>query len=328
MAKARNLVLCFDAFGTLFKIKQPIELQYGDIARRQFGLVGSFTDDQLRVSFRAAFKAASRQHPNYGHTSNMGATAWWTHVIDATFRPFVGDLPRGLAPRLLERFASGEAYTMAPQLTTLLRELQLQTRYDQVVVGVITNSDDRVPGILRSVGLRVSPLRHGQSQQSEQNEQNNQNETSIGRPGHSNQNDIDFHCMSYDVGVEKPDPRIFRAAEGLLRMVLASRQPAHQQGTGHQGSHDTPPVCLKDWDRMYVGDEWAKDVVGAQTAGWFPVLLQDKDERVAQNEDEDAGDTQIQHLAQLPPQTVSELAQQFAVVRIDSIASLLQWLKQ
>ncbi|EPE06431.1 haloacid dehalogenase [Ophiostoma piceae UAMH 11346] len=350
MAKARNLVICFDAFGTLFKIKQPIEQQYGDIARRQFGLDDpGMTDDQLRASFRAAFKTASRQHPNYGHTSNMGATAWWTSVINDTFRPFAGDLPRGLAPRLIERFASSEAYTMAPQLTTLLRELQLQKRYDQIVVGVITNSDDRVPDILMSMGLRVRPLRYGQSQDQDQDQDDQlldgqdpeglgklteQNEASIGQSSHPNpnaENDIDFHCMSYDVGVEKPDPRIFRAAEGLLPVVLASKQKrnikglhaALQQSIGHKGSHDTPPFSLKDWDRMYVGDEWEKDVVGAQTAGWFPVLLQDEGER-SQN-DNTRG---IQLLTQLPPQTVGELAKQYVVVGIDSIASLLEWLKR
>lgn len=50
MAK-RNLLVCFDAFGTLFKPKRPIEQQYGEVAR-SLGLSG-FTDDELKTSFRA-----------------------------------------------------------------------------------------------------------------------------------------------------------------------------------------------------------------------------------------------------------------------------------
>ncbi len=46
----RNLLVCFDAFGTLFKPKKSIAQQYGEIAR-SLGLVG-FTDEQLQVTFK------------------------------------------------------------------------------------------------------------------------------------------------------------------------------------------------------------------------------------------------------------------------------------
>ena len=47
----RNLLICFDAFGTLFKPKRSIEKQYGEVAR-SLGL-GGFSDDELKSSFRA-----------------------------------------------------------------------------------------------------------------------------------------------------------------------------------------------------------------------------------------------------------------------------------
>lgn len=74
----RNLLLCFDAFGTLFTPKRPITQQYAEVAR-QCGL-GGFTDEQLRQSFRQAFKAEAKRHPNYGKASGLGAAAWWTKV--------------------------------------------------------------------------------------------------------------------------------------------------------------------------------------------------------------------------------------------------------
>ena len=46
----RNLLICFDAFGTLFKPRAPIEKQYGDVAR-SLGVSG-FTDDDLKATFK------------------------------------------------------------------------------------------------------------------------------------------------------------------------------------------------------------------------------------------------------------------------------------
>ena len=73
-----NLLLCFDAFGTLFRVKQPIAQQYGEVAR-QCGLTG-FSDDDVQLSFRKAFKNETELHPNYGKTTGLGATRWWTNV--------------------------------------------------------------------------------------------------------------------------------------------------------------------------------------------------------------------------------------------------------
>lgn len=236
---------------------------------------------------------------------------------------------------------------MAPQLTTLLRELRQQKskRYDQIVVGVITNSDDRVPDILSSMGLHVSQLRYGSLDPNRRNKASTGTESSPHR-----MYDLGFHCMSYDVGAEKPDPRIFRAAEEMLPVALASKANAQarqvygkashadQQGVGPgapdalYNTHDTHPVMLQNWDKILVGDEWEKDVVGAQLAGWYPVLLHGTDEgepsaathapvahpKVAQRE--------VQPLTQVEPQYVDGLSAQFTVASVPSIASLLHWL--
>lgn len=319
MAK-RNLLLCFDAFGTLFRIKQPIERQYGDVARLQFGLAKDVTDTQLKTAFRAAFKQQSRAHPNYGRwTNGMGATTWWTQVIEETFRPFVPEVPSGLAPLLLERFASGDGYTMDERLPKLLRSLKekctLNGVYARVVVGVITNSDDRVPGILSSFGLRVRPLRYGVT---------GATDTTSSSPLAY---DIDFLCMSYDVGVEKPDPAIFRAAEEMLPKV---------------GGEDVETsLDLADWEKVYVGDEAPKDVAGAHAAGWHAVWVGeggpetttttmttttttttkdgDKKQLILRKLDDD--DHPSQPLGQLFGQPSDAV-----VVRVDSAASFVEWL--
>ncbi|KAK5128447.1 hypothetical protein LTR85_003115 [Meristemomyces frigidus] len=234
----RNLLLCFDAFGTLFSPKRPIAQQYGEVAR-SLGHRG-FTDDQVHDSFRTAYKQEAKRNPNFGKANGMNAEQWWT-------KPLVGaeqQLHDELVPRLLHRFWCEEGYTLMPGVLPLLRGLR--NRYGEThgrtVVGVVTNSDERVPDILTSFGLRVSPLRFG----TEPDKHNIASE----------QYDVDFTVMSYDVGHEKPDKRIFTAAEDMLKLL--------------PGAAD---VDISAWDKVYIGDEYTKDVVGGRNADWYAVLV-------------------------------------------------------
>ncbi|KAM0815624.1 putative Haloacid dehalogenase [Seiridium cardinale] len=257
-----NLLLCFDAFGTLFKPKRSIAQQYSEVAAT-CGLTGIKVDD-VQTAFRAAFKDESKSNPNYGKVTGLGATKWWENVIHKTFEPLVGHgkaLPADLAPRLLQRFASIQGYDLEPTLASSLKALRLldpgpKSLYHRIVVGVVTNSDDRVPGILSSSGLKISPLRYGTHNQKDV-------------PNDKNEYDVDFHCMSYDVGVEKPDKLMFSAAELLLARILATRDGKSRDEAQAEG---------QIWRKIYVGDEYAKDVVGASNAGWNPVLLDAEDQ--------------------------------------------------
>lgn len=81
----RNLLICFDAFGTLFKPNRPVEEQYAAVAHK-FGVgvdpdgTNTFNSADVRASFRNAFKHSAKEYPNYGRAVGMGATAWWTNV--------------------------------------------------------------------------------------------------------------------------------------------------------------------------------------------------------------------------------------------------------
>ena len=114
------------------------------------------------------------------------------------------------------------------------------------MIGIITNSDNRTADILTSMGVRVNPLHYGEDQAP-----HSQNASDP-------QFDVDFTVLSYDVGFEKPDRRIFAAAEEML----ASHLEADQQ-----------QMDADEWSKVYVGDEYEKDVVGATQAGWKAVLI-------------------------------------------------------
>jgi len=184
-------------------------------------------------------------------------------VIHKTFQPLIGphkELPKDLAPKLLHRFSSSEGYALAPGVIPLLRKLKAQQASNPssagqvscIITGVITNSDDRVTSVLSSCGLRVSPVRAGV-------QFNVSGAVSLEKAEY----DIDLHCISYDIGVTKPDRRIFDAAEEVANTLRAMRC---QDPTAAEG--DAGP-----WVKVYAGDELVKDVQGAWAAGWNSVLV-------------------------------------------------------
>jgi hypothetical protein len=80
-ARKKNLLLCFDAFGTLFTPSKPIPNAYAQVAARYGIDCGS--DDAPRAvgaSFKHAFKEQSKLNPNYGKATGLGAEKWWTNV--------------------------------------------------------------------------------------------------------------------------------------------------------------------------------------------------------------------------------------------------------
>jgi FMN phosphatase YigB (HAD superfamily) len=163
-------------------------------------------------------------------------------------------VPPALITDLYQSFSSEEPYTLYPDVKKFFLELQkykdaskthkLPWPCKKVVVGIISNSDDRVPGILQSFGLQTGTRRVGTSS-------NAKLHSSFG-------NDIDFVVLSYDVGHEKPDRQMFDAATLLL-----SEMPADEGGQ----------LDPDDFQKLYVGDDLEKDYHGAIGAGWDSVLL-------------------------------------------------------
>ena len=77
----KNLLLCLDAFGTLFTPREPISVTYARVAHRH-GLPTATADaaDEVMRNFKHAFKGESQRYPNYGKSVGMGAEKWWSNV--------------------------------------------------------------------------------------------------------------------------------------------------------------------------------------------------------------------------------------------------------
>ncbi|CAO2648030.1 Nn.00g089520.m01.CDS01 [Neocucurbitaria sp. VM-36] len=253
----KNLLLCLDAFGTLFTPSVPIPVAYARAAAR-YG-INCGDKDRAKVvglSFKQAFKEESRRNPNYGKATGLGAEKWWGNVIRNTFKDFLNpgkEVPQALITELLKRYSTKEGYDLYGDVHPFFEMLRNGSTHDtsratwiwdKTIVGIITNSDDRVPGILESFGLKIGPRRVGTADQ---------------RSAEAcSRDDIDFVVLSYDVGFEKPDRRIFDAATEMLKETLAG----NQQG-----------LSTQDFEKLYVGDDLEKDYDGAEAAGWDRVLL-------------------------------------------------------
>lgn len=130
--------------------------------------------------------------------------------------------------------------------------------WDVTVCGIISNSDDRVTSILSSLGLTVRPRTVTDPEPTRDGE------------GDVNE-DVSFTVLSYDVGAEKPDRRMFSAAEQLCHSTLASGRYLSSTSSGH--SKRETLSSLMNYTRLHVGDDIRNDVLGAQLAGWNSALL-------------------------------------------------------
>lgn len=115
-------------------------------------------------------------------------------------------------------------------------------------VGIVTNSDDRVPSILSSLGLHVMARRLDSPH------------ALAGWTLLDDNADIHWVLMSYDAGFAKPDSRIFDCAK---EKKLGDRN--------------------EDCVYLHVGNDFDQDYHAASRAGWQSLFL-DRDHGYAQVE--------------------------------------------
>ncbi len=140
----------------------------------------------------------------------------------------------------------------------------------------------------------MSPLRYGSQ---------SEDATTVTATGEF---DIDFHCQSYDVWFEKPDQRIFTAATDMMNEITRAQEGWRPIDTD-----------LSSWERLYVGDDYDKDAVGALNAGWHPILL-------TSNAQEGPG--HVLSLEQHAAWSIDAVFAESSVVSVHSIEALVSWL--
>jgi FMN phosphatase YigB (HAD superfamily) len=79
MSQKKNLLLAFDAFGTLFTPKAPVPQQYAVFAER-YGIDVSDSQIDMNQTFKKAYKEEAKKNPCYGKAVGMGEEKWWANV--------------------------------------------------------------------------------------------------------------------------------------------------------------------------------------------------------------------------------------------------------
>ncbi|KAI1974556.1 hypothetical protein LOZ53_002756 [Ophidiomyces ophidiicola] len=273
--RPRTLLLTFDAFNTLFHPRIPVVSIYVKAAEE----VGLLTRSQipneslLNQYLKHSLWRHNTFYPNYGRglPDFTSPKVWWESVICDFFAAVMGkaivpqDLPEGLTDSLYTTFAGPKGYQLYEDVPPFFEWLKswkiarsvqlypagnrLNTDFDRVIVGVISNADNRIMTVLNSLRLRVGiPL-----------------EDDLERPHPHKQPerkaDIDFVLTSYEAGCEKPDKAIFDLAVKYANRYI-------------QASGDNNYIFPGPADKcIHVGDDFHDDHLGAVRAGWTGILL-------------------------------------------------------
>jgi putative hydrolase of the HAD superfamily len=203
----------FDAGGTLLEPRPCVGHIYAEIAGER-GL--ALDPDETHRAFAEAFAEVKArrlaEHGNlFGFSPEEAWKMWW-EVLGRTFARMdcEGVALNPLFDRIYEEFASARRFALLEGALETLDTL----RGRGLTVGLISNWDHRLHGILRGLDLvdRLDPI-----------------------------------IISCDVGVEKPDPAIFRTA-----LQAAGVRPD---------------------EALMIGDSPGPDIEGARAAGLWTLLL-------------------------------------------------------
>ncbi|PGH35285.1 hypothetical protein GX50_01865 [[Emmonsia] crescens] len=244
---------------------------------------------KISTTFRAAYKHESATRPNFGRNvaGFGGPRVWWGNVIRGCFARVARDdcglvgkgagagevpveVPEELVQRLLTRFESREGYLLyadVEEFVARMRRWREKVRrglyganggalgFERVVIGVISNSDDRIANILNSLGVRVGPLGRTTANTAAitADETGSDRITPV---------DIDFIVTSYEAGEEKPHRQIFDFAKERAKECV-----------GMEGDGSSSLLKDADWSYVHVGDHYENDYEGAIDAGWDSFLL-------------------------------------------------------
>jgi FMN phosphatase YigB (HAD superfamily) len=184
----------------------------------------------------------------------MTPDQWWSQVIQRSLSPLLrtagppaADSAPTIARELIRHFATSAAYDLHADARALLLALKAQKQDPRAefkpLVGVVSNFDPRLRGILASFGFALADARHDPARPEGQ------------LPPPSADDDVDFVVVSYDVGAHKPDAVVFGAAADLATRLL----PRDRRGE---------PLL-----KIHVGDSREHDADAAIRAGWHAVLV-------------------------------------------------------
>ncbi|XP_015609251.1 rhythmically expressed gene 2 protein [Cephus cinctus] len=170
----RPKLVTFDVTGTLLMTK--LEEHYTE-AGLQHGLL--LDPNLLAGSFKSNFKKLSLEHPIYGKHTGLGWENWWRTIVYNIFKEQDQQVCNvkleKVASSLIKCYGTSRCWHKYPGVIELLDYLKGRG----IIMGVISNFDERLESVLASTKLRPY---------------------------------FSFVLTSYNLGIEKPHPSIFEEA--------------------------------------------------------------------------------------------------------------------
>jgi putative hydrolase of the HAD superfamily len=182
MTEERDLAaVTLDATGTLIHSPRLGDVYAEVLARHGYDVTAQRAAELVRTAWQELGLRVGRAEDRFA-IHRGGARGWWRELLER-FCAHLGAPPpsRFAAAELYDRFARAAAWEVYPDVVPALEAL----RRDGLRLAVIANWDERLPGLLRELGL--------------------------GRF-------FDTVVTSQGAGVEKPHPLIFQVALGLLEL--------------------------------------------------------------------------------------------------------------
>lgn len=213
---SRLRLITFDVTDTLLKFRSSPGIQYGEIGAI-YGIVGDH--NELSVNFTNHWRRMNKEHPNYGFYSGLGWENWWRNLVKGTFKDSNFDADESqldaIANHLINVYKTSTCWKHCNGASNLLSYI----RSKGIPMGVISNFDPRLNQIMGNVKLRHY---------------------------------FQFIITSYEIGIEKPDKRIFE--EAMKISGISKLQPNE---------------CL------HIGDKPMLDYCGAINTGWNAAIISD-----------------------------------------------------
>ncbi len=202
--------ITFDVTGTLLHSPRLGDLYSEVLTRHGIPVAPAEALRLIRLVWQELACSATPGHDRF-RAHPEGARGFWQRFLERIAEHLEAPPPsRFAAAELYHRFGSPEAWEVYPEVARTLSTL----RERGFRLGIISNWDERLPALLDQLGLTPS---------------------------------FDAIAISSDIGVEKPDRRIFAAALERLGVEPAAA--------------------------LHVGDSQIEDAEGAIAAGMEAVLL-------------------------------------------------------
>ncbi|HMC81766.1 MAG TPA: HAD-IA family hydrolase [Candidatus Polarisedimenticolia bacterium] len=144
-------LITFDVGGTLIHAHPSVGAIYSEVlGRRGFRT----SPEEVSAAFESAWEEASAACPpgRERYTASPdGERGYWRRLLSGTVSRLGGaEPPPGAADELFERFGHRGAWRVYPDVVETLEALASQG----LQLGVVSNWDSRLPGLLRELGLR------------------------------------------------------------------------------------------------------------------------------------------------------------------------------